>query len=530
MTNISAKIVYNEDVLLDIRSNMKSANISCLDRGSLSSIVEYGCYANTGEFTFVDYTKTFQEIYESGILYDCSIKIFISANYGENRKLIATFLIEDFEYEDTYVVHVTLKDPILKLQNHPFPKIREFDKISLYDIFNKYCYGVKLSNVSESIFREINIRAAYAESSSLWDFVNKLCQATLCQCCSDTDGIPIIVSPLPSKYGICSIRPKHIKTIAEKVSKDKTKIAGASISFLKRIISENLPVGDEKHKTIYNTYLVNNDLILEGVSLVADENNSEVKAVRDGQYISVSYTINSNGTIHRLTSDGRSRIIAKEIFGPSVNNDGNFPYNVQTITKRKYIETTEKKFSISSDGKSASVTTNFFSINNAVGTNYIDIYTDIYCTIYGDFFVDEGEGTRSFGSETNATQLSTNELIQFNSKWGTTFLPEKILSIIEEKYSNGIDCVELECIIGDYTYANSTTIRYSPSNPDLKNHFSFNRYDIVRPYVIKNGVEVPYSTDAGGNPKDFVIIGIRYNYDGILRQSLMLQEFTPYTI
>lgn len=530
MTNISAKIVYNDEVLLDIRANMRYANIDCLDRGSLSSIVEYGCYANRGEFSFVDEKKAFKEIYDRGILYDCIINIFISGNYGDNRKQIATFLIEDFEYDDTYVVHVTLKDPILNLQDKPFPKIREFDEITLYDIFNKYCFGVKLSNVAGIIFREIKIKAAYTESSSLWNFVNKLCQATLCQCYSDTDGIPIIVAPPPSKYGICSIRPKHIKTIAEKVSKDKTKIASASISILNRTISKNSPVGDEKHKTIYNAALWNNDLTLESASFVADEANSDVTiARRDGQYISVSYTINSYGTIHRLTRDRRSIIFAKEIFGPSVNNDGNFPYNVQTITKRKYIETTEKAFSISGDGKSASVTTNLFSINNMLGTNYIDIYTDIYCNIYGDFFVDKGEITRSFGSGTNVTQISTNELIQYNSVWGDIFLPEKMLSIIQEKYLNGIECVELECIIGNYTYASGSYIKYSPSNPDL-NYFSFNRYDIVRPYVIKNGLEVPYSTDADGNAKDFVIIGIRYNYDGILRQSLMLQEFKPYTI
>jgi hypothetical protein len=94
---------------------------------------------------------------------------------------------------------------------------------------------------------------------------------------------------------------------------------------------------------------------------------------------------------------------------------------------------------------------------------------------------------------------------------------------IDRRYGSGVVCCELECGFSDYYYEDGTTAKeiadmyYGPA--------VFNKYEVVQPYVTRGGVEVPLATYPNGSPMSFIIIGIKYHYAGIAKQTLYLQEY-----
>ncbi|MEE1049262.1 MAG: hypothetical protein U0M60_17815, partial [Clostridia bacterium] len=146
--------------------------------------------------------------------------------------------------------------------------------------------------------------------------------------------------------------------------------------------------------------------------------------------------------------------------------------------------------------------------------------TDGTITVIGNFYTEDGE--KSYGSTSDkSTTLKSNELIQTKSTYEGKALAQHIIDTVKAKYGNGIECVELEVTPSEYYDDDGINIINSQGNKPL-----FEKYDIVTPYVIRNGIEQPYSTKEDGSPKSFKIIGIEYSYQGLLRQKLYLQENT----
>jgi hypothetical protein len=133
-------------------------------------------------------------------------------------------------------------------------------------------------------------------------------------------------------------------------------------------------------------------------------------------------------------------------------------------------------------------------------------------------------------NSSNDVKLSTNKLIQRSNTLiapdeNTTNWGEELINRVITKYKDGVECCEIECTITDYYDKNGKLI-LSPSKSSEDVGISFSKYDVVVPYVIRHGKEVPYRTNKYGSPMEFIITGIKYSYKGNLRQTLRLMEAT----
>jgi hypothetical protein len=162
------------------------------------------------------------------------------------------------------------------------------------------------------------------------------------------------------------------------------------------------------------------------------------------------------------------------------------------------------------------------------------VISSAYTEIFGDRYEDAADITAKYEIKdqlklTSPTQLSSNELLQKENRVtdirdGSVFVKHHtwILEEVRRKYGLGVNCCELECLVEDYFSESGTkVIDASGINNAVQ---SFQKYDIIIPYVQKGGTTMPYRTDLDGNAVPFKIIGIKYYYSGVLKQVLCLQE------
>ena len=121
-------------------------------------------------------------------------------------------------------------------------------------------------------------------------------------------------------------------------------------------------------------------------------------------------------------------------------------------------------------------------------------------------------------------QIPSSDLVREHSECWTVdniYIPlyKYILQEIKRRYEKGIECFEIECLFNEYVNESGEVVF---DGKDLSQHFK--RYDVIIPYVSKNGETIPLRTNPDGTPKKFRIIGISYSYDGLLRQKLSVQE------
>jgi hypothetical protein len=55
---------------------------------------------------------------------------------------------------------------------------------------------------------------------------------------------------------------------------------------------------------------------------------------------------------------------------------------------------------------------------------------------------------------------------------------------------------------------------------------TFKKYDIVEPYIFTSEGEVPFAIDKNNLPKKYQVLGVDFDFSGVVWQTLTLQSYT----
>jgi hypothetical protein len=518
MKKLIAKITKDDDVLLLIKNTISIA-FGSLDRGDISETTNWGCFSNTGEIVFIDSEKEFEGIYSN----NDNIKVKIYYSSDQTEKLLATFLIDDFDYEgESGKVKIILKDSLMDWQQQDVGEYYEFVEGSIYSIWqSKYGSLSNCSTKAKEIMSNTTVPTRYMENSSRWNNANKICQATMLRCFCDNDGTPLFSSESPKQQNSIVINPQNILSIGNRIKQAKTKVDSVSI-YEKNIVKHagepiQNPVQFNWYNATFSTY--------EGMygAVIANWLNYNVNCETSRYHIKASVETEIEKPKHFYELIGVNIDVNKSIREQKTTNIIKVPLSTITIPyeTKKYsdgddfaeYEETDKKIYVSYDRENSIPV-----INNPPGGISAGDYciSDGKITVLGNFFTEDGE-TIVGDSEDANVNLSSNELIQSNGYYYESNIAEYIVNEVKNRYGNGVECLELEVTPSEYYGINGESVIN-------KNKPLFEKYDLVIPFVMRNGKTEAYSKDENGSPKTFKVMGIEYSYGGLLRQKLYLQE------
>lgn len=147
----------------------------------------------------------------------------------------------------------------------------------------------------------------------------------------------------------------------------------------------------------------------------------------------------------------------------------------------------------------------------------------IKISISGAYY-DQKQVSQIFGdaNSLNSITISRNELNIIDSKIDVDNAQQIIANNIIRKYGKGKEVYTIKCSVGEYydIYGAKAIDPYDTNSPA-----TFEKHEIVEPYVFTSRGEVPLSEKADGTPKRFEIIGIDFSYKGVVWQELTLQEY-----
>lgn len=520
-----SKISINIGGLLIDEGQIISADIDHLSRGNLSDIGFCGVYSNRGRISFIDKGKLFKIKEREGDLLSSPILVSF---YGT---LVATFYIEDYEYDDeTLLVELQLKDELLSFNDKEITGAKVFETKTLEDVLRRQTSLVS----SRTDLRDIKIYCPYVSKTTLWDFVNKVCEASSSFCiCNERGSATIYPRGVSSGNVEIPIYPKNIYKIIDHVKKEKTVVSSLNISALKidkysKRIPSNVPEVDV-FDVSFEGYEANpstgmqESLFIQGLRRSPKKEGASIE-ITDDEYdnpmtyreikISSTFTAKDNITVHSVSLENPIDIFLRFIEAQKVSASDVFPsviFNQGAVAAPKeslgYVERL-----ISSDGKQVTLTPTQSFIVLAVPENVAvssAIVYGIYCYAYGDYFENNGEEQTHYSLSSAKGEEKTirgNELIQTQSTWEGNSLSTAIYNKFST-YGDGRECVVLEC-------------DFLPSKTPLKIG------DTVCPYVIRNGKTVPFlsSETDDVDPRDFLVVGVKYTYNGVPKQQLYLQE------
>jgi hypothetical protein len=231
------EIINGEDVIMTIDQNLLSAEFGALDRGNLTDVVDWGIYANRGSISFIDNSNFFNnENVNSFDLKKYTVRFYLAKN---SRVLISTFKIDSVQFdEEKREVNIELVSGILSLeQKNISQRIYPFyptNAKELLSSINKNSLAYKIIYVGED---SININKTfigcpYIGVDTVWNVMNKLCQATMSRVIENPEGRLYITSSFPQKTPII-VKPYNVIKI-EKAG--FVKIENPSIDVTKRVV------------------------------------------------------------------------------------------------------------------------------------------------------------------------------------------------------------------------------------------------------------------------------------------------------
>jgi hypothetical protein len=139
-------------------------------------------------------------------------------------------------------------------------------------------------------------------------------------------------------------------------------------------------------------------------------------------------------------------------------------------------------------------------------------------------YYDQEQVSQIFGdaNSLNSITIPRNELNIIGSKIDVDNAQQIIANNIIRKYGKGKEVYTIKCSVGEYydIYGAKAIDPYDTNYPA-----TFEKHEIVEPYVFTSQGEVPLSEKADGTPKRFEIIGIDFSYKGVVWQELTLQEY-----
>ena len=511
-----AEIINGEQILMTIDDNMSYCEFGALDRGNITDVVNWGIYANRGSISFIDNVGYFNNDNVNSLELKSAVVKFYLAK--KTKTHIATFKVDSCAFDDeTRQVDIELISKLTELQTKKansvaFP-FREKSCKYLIGLSNDLTeaeagtypwyypsFGLTEGEENKNLEKTI-IYCPYLPKERAWNRISNICQSTMYRVIEGENGKPIITGSFPNKDAII-VKPNNIIGISNQAF---VRIPNTSIDVINR--------------TKYSTKKV--DQISKHFDISYNEFGLPI-SISNCEY---SFGSNNDATI-KCFFDTSYKIYSCEM-----------SHIVSTIEiKNKLVENASASYSTEEWGAAASVrgnektSLNFeYQISNLIQdfgdserrVKSVDV--DFYLT----YFVDDGTSEQT--NITDATEsdsivkISSNDLIQTESYYIVDSekipLATKILEEVRRRYSKGVECFEIECLFNDYWYENGIKAFYSE---DLSSHFK--HYDVIIPYVKKEGQTVPLRVNKDGTPKKFRIIGISYSYDGLLKQKLHVQE------
>ena len=519
---IIAKIFNGEEVVMTIDHNMLSCEFGTLDRGNLTDVVNWGIYANRGSISFIDNIGYFNNQNVNSIeIKGYTVRFYLTK---EQQNLIATFNIDNVDFEEeTRKVNISVVSPLLKLQTEKTSKIiypfYETNLSGLILYINDFFPNSNFS-IGEGDFTNITIGCTYISVDTVWNIITKICQATMSRVVETPNGDFQITSSFPQRTPII-VNPKNIIGFEKGdfvIIKNPNIVVTKRKKYINEILDGSKSAFSINWDTKSETILETNGITISNIENVTDGDRTTYYA-SGKTTIKTPYKIFSFGSEESIwnirniwfsvstdeypSADNKTAVLGMLLDNPSIEKE----QNIVATLKRRAIYDTYPTVSGSNNGYKQF----FFSD----GTFSFPITT----------FEDTGkEHLYHHKDFVEGDEIESNDLIQDisyykNNDGDKVPLGFHIVEEVYKRYHNGIECFEIECLFNDYYDVNGNKVF---SKDDLSTHFK--KYDIIIPYVIKKGKEVPLRVNEDGTPKKFRIIGISYSYDGLLKQKLSIQE------
>lgn len=539
--------VFAKDIVIPILTIKNIISIDFTKRGkpNLGELTSYGIVANTGSFKFIDdgrRYKTINRMAEDGIYEDIKYEIYLQG--GSFERKMATFLLDDYDYnEETLEVDVSLKSPLLELQSK-YISITVNRRTSLSSLYNYYSW---LSHVGlpsgyiisgdkvrwgalnpDTMNRLQDIRVYYPKphlSASLWEFMTWICEASMCNITEDENGRPILYRNDILK-DVFVIRPRNILKIGQRIQNAKNKIRKAQLSVINS--------AEELGEIATLPFRVLEVSSTDGADNIDEITADQVWEESENEPLGLNFKI-AQDTLELFEASPR---------GIPSNDAPLKVFSSKTVYRRLRLSNgiwKEEEISdytdyhlITVDNEknppcihiSESNPLNLYNVYSR-GYNYTILDGTLYVRGYRHVEYENVDVSAEVsGNDAESTiLLENNDLMLIDNKWrdGENYAQGMVNEIVN-LYKNGAECVEMTCLIADY-YDKDGELKIDSSGTSGVIQ-TLERNDTIAPYVVRNGVEQPFSTKPDGTPKEFFVTGTAYSYHGIAKQTLYLQEIT----
>lgn len=550
MKKISIKLIAEDGSYVNAYHNIDYVNFGDLDRGSTSEVLDWGIYSNRGEVSFFDIDGEAEYLLRTNIGKQIKVEIYLSSELFDSK--VATFYVEDYQYDsNTQKISIRLQDSLRKWQMAEQDEIYLFEPKSALDFVQKVWSAAQgkhnfLSDVPLKFGTENTIlHLSYCQidcprlpANSLWSHMDKICQITMCRICVDADGTPTIFYDGANTKNTV-IRPNNIISIDAESSRETNKVPLATITVKDRTKHINEEVASVTY-SIYD-YTTTPQLVTIG-------DKQAVTNIINWAFVGQDKTLNPNVSVAERPMNEYQKT-AVVLFDTTVvanthavtghKTFATVHYEIDPTTAWENQDREQDEISWYLDKKSGKAHVEF-GLPNAFYSGRQAIST-ARTSVKGNFYTDAADKVHKIAPAdvTYAPppiEIASNELLQENNAYKDPYVPSttdegvlytplysQILEEVSRKYGKGLECCEIECTFGDYYAENGEkVIDGSGINAPIQ---GFSRYDIVTPYIQKGYKTIPYKLDDNGNPMSFKVIGIKYNYNGVLRQTLCLQEY-----
>ena len=537
MIKLMAKIRFDtptgerEEILYH---NIVSVEVEALDRGNVTDTINWGIYSNRGSISFVDKGGVVKGLLDNFSVRD--VQVFIVGDESVEH-LLATMNVSDFSYNiDTEQIDVELSDKIEDLQNKPFTRLYPFDAYSVYalaeNIFTNQG-GISIddwstaTNISaRELMTATKIYCPDIREKNVWAAITQLCETAMLRVYSDSYGKPYIAGV--SSGSSLNVRPiiirsRNILSQPRMTPRNKTRIINPKLSLTTRV----------KH---FNSSLVNNQVVLKLYDdYIAPKADDIAIIYSDFDFIGNDKSLNPNVAI--ITQYNDIDGFGIHVVGLKFNPKPNIHSVTDVVTTGTLIDLEYEGYvkeanhpidyhdlSVKYDINSANpeLTVSFYIANAKVQPpqeSVFQVKTDCVVSVIGDYYEDVFNEQSS--SELNSTEIATNSLMQTENTMNGNDYGDWYINEISDRFGEGVVCCELECGFSDYYYGDGEIAKLTSKNI----HDVFGKYEVVEPYVTRGGSEVPLATYDDGTPMRFIIIGIKYHYAGVAKQTLYLQEY-----
>lgn len=512
--------------------NIVSVDVEALDRGNVTDVINWGVYSNRGSLSFIDRDGTINGMLEKHRVID--VQVFIADNSDEI--LLATMDASDFFYNvDTGQIDLELLDKLDSLQNKPFSRLYPFETSSIYNLAQSVFInqaGMSLDDWVEAknssaleLMVAVNVYCPDIQARNVWDAITQLCETAMLRVYADRYGKPYIAGIPKAKARPIIIRSRNILSQPRITPRGKTSLNLAELSLTDRGKYRNARVSDGRVLKFYDDFIPSER-----------DDNGKPLAHPDADFIGDDTTQNPDVTISQSTLEDdwgvtRSTVYVSDLNVPlkpnthtvtDVVTTGTFltQANDETYFLERNQSINHQKMLLDYDINSAELTMSFEILDARIAPQFVsEAITNCAVRVLGDYYEDAFKDDDS--SSLGLTVIPTNSLMQTKNTANGNDYGEWYTNEIITRYGDGVVCCELECGFSDYYYEDGTPAKLTSQNiNDI-----FGKYNVVQPYVTRGGVEVPLATYQDGSPMSFVIIGIKYHYAGIAKQTLYLQEY-----